>query len=139
VPAIVLAIDVKRYKVHYLAKIVLPLILIVLMSTLVFWIDPAQSGTQIAVGTTAMLTLIAYRFAVGASLPKLPFMTLLDYFIMGSTLLVFTYLVLVIWTSSLARRERTEQARRVDLTARWVIPLLFLLVTLETLYLNIFV
>jgi len=35
----------KRYVSHYLLKIILPLILIVMMSWIVFWIDPAESGT----------------------------------------------------------------------------------------------
>jgi hypothetical protein len=51
-------------------KVILPLILIVAMSWIVFWIDPEESGIQISVAITTMLTLIAYRFAVGADLPK---------------------------------------------------------------------
>jgi hypothetical protein len=37
-----------------------------------------------------MLTLIAYRFSIGELVPKVAYLTRLDYFILGSTLMVFT-------------------------------------------------
>src|SRR6266571_367887 len=48
---------------HYILKVILPLILIVIMSWTVFWIDPTNANSQISVAVTSMLTLIAYRFA----------------------------------------------------------------------------
>jgi neurotransmitter-gated ion-channel len=63
---------------HYILKVILPLILIVMMSWSVFWIDPATSNSQISIAVTSMLTLIAYRFAVDSQLPRLPYMTRLD-------------------------------------------------------------
>ena len=52
-------------------RIILPLLLIVAMSWLVFWIDPELAGPQISIAVTSMLTLIAYRFMVGGMLPKI--------------------------------------------------------------------
>lgn len=137
-PAVVLKLTAERHRGYYLVKVVLPLILIVIMSMLVFWIDPEQSGTQIGVATTAMLTLIAYRFAVGASLPKLSFLTRLDYFILASTVLVFTSLLTVIWTSRLARSGEIGKAQDIDRRSRWIMPLLFAVLTVETLFFSLF-
>ncbi len=114
---------------YYLIKIIVPLVLIVAMSWVVFWIDPKEGGIQIGVSMTAVLTLIAYRFAVGADLPKVSYVTRMDQFLLGATVLMFATLVEVIVTSTLARGERLALARRVDRWCRVLFPLLFALVT----------
>ena len=70
--------------------------------------------------------MIAHRFVLANLLPRLPYMTRMDYFTVGSTLLVFLALVTVIWTSSLDRRHLTDRARRIDRWARPAFPVLFL-------------
>jgi hypothetical protein len=55
-----------RLAQYYLLKVILPLLLIVMMSWTVFWIDPTNGGPQISVAVTSMLTLIAYRFSIGS-------------------------------------------------------------------------
>lgn len=119
----------RRESGYYVYKIIIPLLLIVAMSWVVFWIDPKEGGIQIGVSMTAMLTLIAYRFAVGADLPKVAYMTRMDKFLFGATVLVFATLVEVIITSTLARGERLELARRIDRWSRVLFPFLFALVT----------
>ena len=113
---------------HYLLKVILPLILIVFMSWTVFWIDPNNGGPQISVAVTSMLTLIAYRFAIGQDVPRLPYLTRLDLFILLSSLLVFASLVEVMWTTTWAVAGRTEAARTIDRRCRRIFPLLFCLI-----------
>lgn len=115
---------------HYLVKVIIPLLLIVMMSWTVFWIDPANSGSQISIAVTSMLTLIAYRFAVGAEVPKLPYLTRLDAFILTSSLLVFFSLIEVMLTTWLATDGRVPLARVIDRWCRVVFPLVFVICTL---------
>lgn len=110
---------------HYILKVILPLVLIVMMSWSVFWIDPSMGASQISVAVTSMLTLIAYRFAIGADVPKLPYLTLLDAFILISSVLVFLSLIEVMITATLAVTNRLETARALDRHCRWIFPLLF--------------
>jgi hypothetical protein len=106
---------------YYILKVILPLILIVIMSWSVFWIDPINASSQISVSVTSMLTLIAYRFAVDSQLPRLPYMTRLDAFILTSTLLVFVSLIEVLVTTSL----NNKQARKIDRYSRVIFPVIF--------------
>src|SRR6266705_2968084 len=99
---------------HYILKVILPLVLIVMMSWAVFWIDPINASSQISVAVTSMLTLIAYRFAVDNQLPRLPYMTRLDAFILASSLLVFVSLIQVLVTTSLGNKQQIERARKID-------------------------
>jgi hypothetical protein len=136
VPGVVFSLDVKRHTGFFTLKVIFPLVLIVAMSWLVFWIDPSMAATQISVSVTAMLTLIAYRFSIGDMVPKLAFLTRLDYFVLGSTVLIFLSLMEVVYTSFLSGTGKLEVARAVDLKARWIMPLLFIAMMLETLLLH---
>lgn len=130
----VFSFSARRNARYYVIKVIIPLILIVAMSWVVFWIDPTEGGVQIGVSMSAMLTLIAYRFAVGADLPKVSYVTRMDLFLLGATILVFATLMEVIITSTLARREQLETARRIDRWARLLFPMLFALVTVRAFF-----
>lgn len=111
---------------HYILKVILPLILIVMMSWAGFWIDTVHSASQISVAVTSMLTLIAYRFAVDTQLPRLPYMTRLDVFFLISTLLVFFSLMEVLITTILDNNHRKKQAQTIDRYCRIIFPAVFL-------------
>jgi hypothetical protein len=110
---------------HFIVKVIIPLILIVMMSWAVFWVEPTDTGSQLGTSVTAMLTLIAYRFALDAEVPKLPYVTRLDAFVLASTLFVFLSLIEVLVTTKLAHCDRLAAARRIDRHARWVFPAAF--------------
>lgn len=125
----------RRHVGYYVWKVILPLILIVMMSFTVFWIDPTFTGSQIGVATTSMLTLIAYRFLLGDLLPNVSYLTRLDKFIISNTVLVFLALVEVIITSSLANQNREALARKFDLWSRFLFPAAFAVLLVWSLYL----
>jgi hypothetical protein len=114
-----------RNVAYYIWKVILPLVLIVMMSWTVFWIDPATSNSQISVAVTSMLTLIAYRFAVDSQLPRLPYMTRLDLFFLVSTLLVFFSLIEVLITTILENKQQTGRAKKIDRYCRVIFPVIF--------------
>src|SRR5436190_18204539 len=115
---------------YYILKVILPLVLIVMMSWSGFWIDPVHSNSQISIAVTSMLTLIAYRFAVDSQLPRLPYMTRLDAFILTSTLLVFFSLIEVLITTILETSRRTGRAKKIDRYCRAIFPAMFLIASI---------
>ena len=122
VPGFVFEFTAKRYVQYYLWNVIMPLVFIVMMSWGGFWIDPTNTGAQIGVSTSAILTLIAYRFMLSNLLPKLPYMTRMDLFTLGSTALVFLTLVEVLVTTKLVRMEKETIGRRIDWWCRFVFP-----------------
>jgi hypothetical protein len=117
----------KRYVAYYFLQMLLPLSVVVVMSWAGFWLQREQVGVRIGVATSSILTLIAQRFVLASLLPRLPYMTRMDYFTVGSTLLVFLALIGVVSTSYLAAINRDLMAERIDLSARVVFPAAFLL------------
>jgi len=118
-------ITAHRITSFYVWKVILPLCLIVVMSWCVFWISPTESGTQIGLSATSVLTLVAFIFATTNMLPALGYFTRLDQFIMGSTVLVFLALIQSVTTSYLVATERRQASFRMDLVCRVAFPAAF--------------
>jgi len=128
VPGFAFQFTAKRHFLYYLWQVTLPLSLIVMMSLGVFWIARSNAGAQIGLATSSMLALITYRFILAGMLPRLPYMTRMDYFTLGSTLLVFLALIGVILTASLSHYKYDRLAHATEKLARFAFPALFLLI-----------
>jgi hypothetical protein len=72
-----------------------------------------------------MLTLIAYRFAIDAQVPKVSYTTKLDEFILISTLTVFVALIQAVISSILAQKNRVTLAENIDRKCRVIFPMVF--------------
>ncbi|MBE2214468.1 MAG: hypothetical protein IAE82_11405 [Opitutaceae bacterium] len=123
--SLALNLHMKRNIGYFLFKVLLPLVLISAMSWVVFWVAPEQAATKISVSITSMLTLIANRFMVDALVPRVSYLTRLDLFILGATVLVFANLVLAVAASVLAARKEPERARAIDERCRVALPVIF--------------
>lgn len=82
-----------------------------------------------------MLTLIAYRFMVGAELPPVPYLTRIDRFILGCTFIIFAALIQAVVTGILAKRDKVDTARRIDIWCRVIFPAAFAIVGIWSLVL----
>ena len=126
VPGFAFRFEAERYVTYYFWQIILPLGVVVVMSWAAFWVGRENVGVRIGVATSSILTLIAQRFVFASLLPRLPYMTRMDYFTVGSTLLVFMALITVIFTSFLAGKKNDSLAHKVDISARVTFPVIFL-------------
>lgn len=124
----------QRLPGYYWMKIFLPLTLIIFMAWAVFWINPVDSGPQIGVATSSVFTLIAFSLMINRTLPRIAYSTLADEFVLGATLLVFLALAEAIVTGHMAKAGRLEQAQKVDRAARFVYPLLYILLGSFTIF-----
>jgi cadmium resistance protein CadD (predicted permease) len=106
------------------------------MSWAVFWITPTDASPQISIAVTSMLTLIAYRFAIDNQLPRLPYTTHLDAFILMSTVLVFFSFIEVLVTTILENQKRNRLALTIDRSCRVIFPVIFLLASMSILFIH---
>ena len=124
---LVFSLAVVRQRGYYVWKIFVPLSLIVFMSFAVFWIDPRHLAAQITIGTSSVLTLIAFQLSLAHLLPELSYLTRADQFAMGSMALVFLAFGEAVCTGFMADKRRKALARKMDLASRWLFPLGFLI------------
>jgi hypothetical protein len=127
-PGFAFRFEAKRFFSYYLWQVVLPLTVVIAMSWVAFWVHRSQVGVRIGVATSSILTLIAHRFVLASLLPRLPYMTRMDYFTVGSTLLVFMALIVVVLTSFFASKDRHDRkAKLINISSRFVFPAVYLL------------
>jgi len=125
-PGFAFEFTARRHSIYFIWQAAMPLILIVMMSWVPFWVDPRRAEMQFAIASSTVLTLIAFRFTLAAMLPPLPYLTRLDMLTIGGTILVFMAFLQVVITSLLAQGERLALARRIDKLCRIIFPLIFI-------------
>ena len=125
-----LTFEADRQERFYLFKVLFPLTLVVVMSWMVFWINPDSLQPQLTVSVTAILTMVAFQFTISNTLPPLSYLTRMDIFILGANVLVFVTLIEAIFVNKLVVKGFEEKAKRVDRICRWLFPALYLSICL---------
>jgi hypothetical protein len=117
--------EARRHLGFYIGKAFVSVAIIVFMSWVVFWIGTENVGPRLSVAVTSMLTLVAYRFLLGQKLPPVSYLTRLDYFLLGSTVLVFIALIQVALTGTMNEEGRADRAKAVNRSSRWAFPVAY--------------
>ncbi len=120
----------ERLSNYILIKVIAPLLMIIILSMVVFWLDPKEGGSQLGVAVTSFLTMIAYHIALSSRMPEISYLTRFDVFVFGTTLLVFLAMIEVVITTGLAKSDRLALAWRLDRVCRMVFPGLLVLIAL---------
>jgi hypothetical protein len=115
----------QRYVRYYVYQAIIPLVFIVLMGWLAFFVNATVIPARMSVAMTTMLTLISYRFALARLIPTLPYLTRFDYFMLASTVMVFAILVVVSMEAYLVSKGKAALCDRIDFWARCIFPMIF--------------
>ncbi|MFZ5440245.1 MAG: hypothetical protein ACOZQL_09570 [Myxococcota bacterium] len=108
----------------YAFKILVPLLVILAMAYLVFFLPASQLDTSASIAITALLSCMAYNVAVSQSMPEIGYLVLSDKFFIGTYVLLLLTLLEEIWTFVLDGRGATELALRIDRWSRVLFPLM---------------
>jgi hypothetical protein len=115
----------KRYTSFYIWKVIVPLSMIVFMSWAVFWIDLTQIGPRMSISAASVLTIIFFQFQLGQLVPWAPYFTRVDYFSLGSILLVFLSLAEAVSGNALVKWGRESLALKIQWWSRVLFPASF--------------
>lgn len=126
VSRLTVTIDVRRRAGFYLWKVMLPIITIVFISWVVFWMGEESLARRAGVSATAILTVIAYQFIVSASLPRVAYLTVMDRLILFSFVTIALTMLVNLAVSLQAVRERGV-GPRIDFLCRFLFPAIYLL------------
>src|SRR5579859_3927802 len=116
--------EIRRHVTHHLTKFFLPLLIVVVLAFLVFWIESDDLSSQVTIGITCVLAAIAFQFVQAANLPEVAYTTLADRVYAVCYLAIALALIETVYTHSLARHDRRSAAATIDRRARWLFPLL---------------
>ena len=79
-----LEIEISRKHGYYIFKIILPILLILSLCWSSVWLPPKEIQSRLTVTIVCLLSLIAYNFVIDADIPKLEYLTIMDYIILIS-------------------------------------------------------
>lgn len=129
--------EIERLYFYYIAKILLPILLILMISWSVFWLNPKYLEGRLTVGVVCLLSLIAYNFVVDKDIPKLGYLTIMDYIILVSYFFSSISTLQSIFIN--ATGNNLVKARKIDNYFKIFIPLsyvvsIFIVVTIGLNY-----
>lgn len=122
-PEYTLLINYERKSTYYLLKMMLPLFLVVVLSSFVFWLKEIPTINTLNYVLVTLLTIVAFQWVIYDSTPKVPYTTLyqmlilLSYFIVGISLIS----LLII------NNAKKQKARLYMQCSRYLFPSLFIL------------
>ena len=92
----------------------------------VFWIHPREIESKLTITIVCLLSLIAYNFVIDEDLPKLGYLTIIDYVILLSYVFATLPNFLSIWTFHLERSGDEVKWVKIDKLSRTLGPVLFI-------------
>jgi len=75
---------IERKHGYYVFKVIVPIILILLICWGSVWIDPKEIESRLTITIVCLLSLIAYNFVIDSEMPKLEYLTVMDWIILIS-------------------------------------------------------
>jgi hypothetical protein len=115
---------VRRYQ-FYVWKVFLPLLLMVMLSWTVFWMETFDLQNQIQVAVITLLTVIAFALAISSNLPKVPYLTFCDAFFLTCYVFVFIAILELMTVHVTHRTRGRDQGLRIRRVSRWLVPFAF--------------
>jgi len=104
---ILIEIPVDRDPLPYMVKIILPILIVVLITSLIYILPARMEDARAGIGITAMLTIVALQWTTDSNLPSVEYLMMLDVIYIVSLLYV---LVAMGYTVVASRRNRHEMA-----------------------------
>ena len=110
---IIVALPMTRDVLPYLVKIVLPIFIVVLITSLIYLLPARLEEARTGIGVTAMLTIVALQWTSDSSLPSVEYLTLLDVVYIISMVYI---LAAMAYTVLASRRNRHEMAEALSVS-----------------------
>lgn len=105
---IVIEIPATRRVLPYVVKIILPIFIVILITSLIYVLPARLEEARAGIGVTAMLTMVALQWTADSNLPSVEYLTMLDLLYILSMVYI---LVAMAYTVVASRRNRHEIAQ----------------------------
>ena len=126
ISGVMLAVTMQRKPAYMIWKVLVPMVILVSLMWAAFWMDIHDLSDRLNICFIGILTIVAYQFLIDGDMPRISYFTLADSVVLFS----FVFMSLTILESlivvSLSNKDRDGMARRVDTTAKWLFPAVYL-------------
>jgi hypothetical protein len=134
IPGFLFSVNVGRHTTDFFLKVICPLIFIIAMSWVVFFIHPEEITTIVYIAGTAVFTLVIYLFTVNQMIPEASYITRMDKVLLMSMIAVFAGLMQTIVIVGHVKRGNTQFAQSIANWTRVLYPIIFLIAGIWILF-----
>jgi hypothetical protein len=122
---LVMQIEVRRNPSFMMRLVIIPLVLIVVLSWSVFWMDRSSLGDRINVSFIGILTVVAYQIVVSDILPRISYITCMTAFLNISFWMMCLTVVVNLMVGEADKKGHVKRGDQIDLYCRWIFPLVY--------------
>jgi hypothetical protein len=121
-----ISIDLQRNSFFILRLVIVPLIVIVMLSWSVFWMDKSSLGDRNSVSFIGILTAVTYQVIMSDILPKISYATLFNEgFLFISFFIMCMTVIVNLRVGYLDRHGMSEAGDQLDHRCRWQFPVIY--------------
>jgi hypothetical protein len=118
-------IFVSRDPSPYTIKFMLPLIIILCLAYLVFYIPADALDLACGLTVTSLLAGIAFQWTISDDLPDVGYLTCVDKIFYLSYILIMLAMVQTVWTYHLEKNGNVKLSNMLEILGRWLFPIFF--------------
>jgi hypothetical protein len=118
-----MSMEVKRHLNFYIVRILIPLLLIIAVSWVIFFLK--DYGRQLEVASGNLLVFVAFNFTISDDLPRLGYLTMLDVMIITSFCCAAIVVIISVCQKRFEAKGRVELAARIDNIVLLSYPLVY--------------
>lgn len=122
---LIVSLDTQRQSFFMMRLVIFPLVLIVILSWSVFWMDRSSLGDRMSVSFVGILTAVAYQIMVSDIMPHISYVTFVNALISFSLLVMCATVFVNLRVGALEKKGEIERSERVDRRCRWMFPLAY--------------
>jgi len=127
-----LGFSASRQLDYYILRIFTPLGILVFVSWAAFFLEEYRRRIDIAGAN--LLIFVAFNFAISGDLPRLGYMTFLDFILVAMFIITGLIIVFNVVLRRLRIKDRDDLARRIDAYAIWGYPVAYIMVISWAVY-----
>ena len=129
--------DIERKTGYYVYKVILPILLILMICWSAVWISPRELESKLTISIVCLLSLIAYNFVIDKELPKLEYLTVLDWIILVSYVYATIPNFLSILTFRFYKERKNLLNKKIDNYSKFLGPTSYLVIIFLIIIINV--
>lgn len=125
-----ISLNVKRKSMHVVISIIFPMMLLVSLTWIVFWLDKQSTVDRVSILFIGILTVVSYYFVIQDTVPEISYLTLIDVFVIENFLILAASVIVTMVIGRLDQLGKVALGDKLDRISRWAFPAFYMLIAL---------